>query len=65
MLIGIDFNKFKDIPRKAFNFVVTGYIIYPLANQQFGLEYLRIFTLHQVKELTNKEQVSQKFRWVK
>lgn len=62
MLIGIDFNKFNDFPRKAFNFVVTGYITYPLANQQFELEYHRIFTLHQVIELINKEQVSQEFR---
>ena len=35
------FDKFKEFPGKAFNFVADGYSAYPLAKQQFKLEKIK------------------------
>jgi len=59
------FDKFKDFPGKALNFVADGYSAYPLAKQQFELEENKEFTLTQVIGLTNEDPVSTEFRWVK
>ena len=59
------FDKFKNFPGKALNFVADGYSAYPLAKQQFELEANKEFTLTQVIGLTNEDPVSEEFRWVK
>ena len=59
------FDKFKEFPGKALNFVADGYSAYPLAKQQFELEENKEFNLTQVIGLTNEDPVSEEFRWVK
>lgn len=59
------FDKFKNFPGKALNFIADGYSAYPLAKQQFELEENKIFNLNQVIGLTNDDPVSTEFRWVK
>ncbi|WP_316137301.1 DDE-type integrase/transposase/recombinase, partial [Clostridium sp.] len=59
------FDKFKNFPGKALNFVADGYSAYPLAKQQFELEENKEFNLTQVIGLTNDDPVSTEHRWVK
>ena len=47
------FDKFKEFPGKALNFVANGYNAYPLPKQQFELEENKEFNLTQVIEITN------------
>lgn len=47
------FDKFKEFPGKALNFIANGYSAYPLAKQQFELEENKEFNLTQVIEITN------------
>lgn len=47
------FDKFKEFPGKALNFVANGYSAYPLAKQQFELEENKEFNLTQVIGITN------------
>ena len=55
------FDKFKEFPGKALNFVADGYSAYPLAKQQFELEENKEFNLTQVIGLTNENPVSKQF----
>lgn len=59
------FDKFKEFPGKALNFVADSYSAYQLAKQQFELEENKEFNLTQVIGLTNKYPVSEELRWFK
>lgn len=59
------FNKFKVFPGKALKFIADGYSAYPLARQQFELEENKVFDVLQVIGLTNEDDISKEYRWVK
>lgn len=59
------FDKFQIFPNKMLKFIADGYSAYPLARQQFELEEDKIFDLTQVIGLTNYDEVSKEYRWVK
>lgn len=56
------FDKFKEFPGKALNFIADGYTAYPLAAQQFKIEKDWDFDITQVIGLTNDDAVSRKYR---
>lgn len=56
------FDKFKEFPGKALNFIADGYTAYPLAAQQFKIEKDWDFDITQVIGLTNDDAVSSKYR---
>ena len=59
------FQKFKEFPQKALRFIADGYSAYPLARQQFELRENKVFDITQVIGLTNDDEVSKEYRWVK
>lgn len=59
------FNKFKVFPGKALKFIADGYSAYPLARQKFELEENKVFDVLQVIGLTNEDDISKEYRWVK
>ena len=59
------FEKFKKFPQKALQFIADGYSAYPLAQQQFKLTNNYDFDITQVIGLTNDDEVTKEFRWVK
>ncbi|WP_461207905.1 IS6 family transposase [Clostridium sp. DL1XJH146] len=59
------FDKFKVFPNKLLKFVADGYSAYPLAKQQFELAEGKIFDITQVIGLSNDDEVSTEYRWVK
>ena len=58
------FDKFKKFPGKALKFVADGYTAYKLAQQQFALHGMH-FDVTQVIGLTNEDDVSTEYRWLK
>ena len=58
------FDKFKKFPGKALKFVADGYTAYKLAQQQFALHGMH-FDVTQVIGLTNEDEVSTEYRWLK
>ena len=58
------FDKFKEFPGKALNFVADGNPVYKLAKQLFALKNMD-FELTQVIGLTNDDPVSTEYRWLK
>lgn len=56
------FDKFKEFPGKALNFIADGYSAYPLAAQQFKLERDWDFNITQVIGLSNDDAVSKEWR---
>lgn len=58
------FEKFKKFPGKALKFIADGYTAYPLARQQFALNKMD-FDVTQVIGLSNEDEVSKEFRWLK
>jgi transposase-like protein/rubredoxin len=58
------FSKFKEFPGKALKFISDGYSAYNLAQQQFSLKGMD-FDLIQVIGLTNEDEVSAEYRWLK
>ena len=58
------FAHFKDFPGKALRFVADGYSIYNLARLQFEMDG-KDFDLTQVIGLTNEDEVSAQYRWLK
>lgn len=58
------FDKFKKFPGKALKFVADGFTAYPLARQQFALHSMD-FDITQVIGLTNEDEVSTEYRWLK
>ena len=56
------FDKFKEFPHKALNFIADGYSAYPLAAQQFKIEKDWDFDIIQVIGLSNYDAVSAAFR---
>ena len=58
------FDKFKKFPGKALKFVADGYTAYKLAQQQFALHGMH-FDVTQVIGLTNEDEVSSEYRWLK
>ena len=56
------FDKFKEFPNKALNFIADGYSAYPLAAQQFKIEKNYDFDVTQVIGLSNDDAVSKEFR---
>ena len=58
------FDKFKKFPGKALKFVADGYTAYKLAQQQFALHGMH-FDVTQVIGLTNEDEVSIEYRWLK
>ena len=65
LAIRMSFDKFKNFPEKALQFIADGYSAYPLAKQQFELEENKNFDLIQVIGLTNDDSVSSEHRWIK
>ena len=65
LAIRISFDKFKYISGKSLKFIITVYIGYPLAKQQFELEENQNFDLIQVIILTNNHVVSSNHSWIK
>ncbi len=62
------FDKFKTFSSKAIKFAADGYAAYKLAEQQFKLhdkEKFKDFSVTQVIGLTNEDEVSTKYRWLK
>ena len=58
------FDKFKKFPGKALKFVADGFTAYQLARQQFALHDMD-FDVTQVTGLTNDDEVSKEYRWLK
>jgi transposase-like protein len=58
------FSKFKEFPGKALKFVADGYTAYLLARQQFAIHGMD-FDVTQVIGLTNDDEVSTEYRWLK
>ena len=58
------FDKFKKFPGKALKFVADGYTAYKLAQQQIALHGMH-FDVTQVIGLTNEDDVSTEYRWLK
>ena len=58
------FEKFKSFPGKALKFIADGYSAYPLARQQFALNKMD-FDVTQVIGLSNDDEISKEFRWLK
>jgi len=58
------FDKFKEFPGKALRFVADGYNSYKLAQQQFKLHNMD-FDVTQVIGLTNEDEISTEYRWLK
>ena len=58
------FDKFKEFPGKALKFVADGFTAYQLARQQFALNNMD-FDVTQVTGLTNDDDVSTEYRWLK
>lgn len=58
------FDKFKKFPGKALKFIADGYTAYKLAQQQFALHGMH-FDVTQVIGLTNEDDVSTEYRWLK
>ena len=58
------FDKFKKFSGKALKFVADGYTAYKLAQQQFALHGMH-FDVTQVIGLTNEDEVSTEYRWLK
>lgn len=58
------FDKFKQFPGKALKFVADGYTAYKLAQQQFAMHDMH-FDVTQVIGLTNDDEVSTEYRWLK
>ena len=58
------FDKFKKFPGKALKFVADGFTAYQLARQQFALHNMD-FDVTQVTGLTNDDEVSKEYRWLK
>ena len=58
------FDKFEEFPGKALKFVADGYTAYKLAQQQFALHDMH-FDVTQVIGLTNDDEVSTEYRWLK
>ena len=58
------FDKFKKFPGKALKFVADGYTAYKLAQQQFALHGMH-FDVTQVIGLTNEDEISSEYRWLK
>src|SRR5574344_941405 len=56
------FDKFKEFPHKALNFIADGYSAYPLAAQQFKIEKNYDFDVTQVIGLSNDDAISKEFR---
>jgi len=56
------FEKFKEFPGKALNFIADGYSAYPLAAQQFKIEKDWEFDVTQVIGLSNDDAVSKEWR---
>ena len=59
------FEKFKDFPGKALQFVADGYSAYPLAASHFKEKEQKEFEITQVIGLSNVDAVSTEYRWVK
>ena len=62
------FDKFKKFPSKTLKFVADGYTAYKLAEQQFKLHDIKKFkdfSVTQVIGLTNEDDVSKEYRWLK
>lgn len=58
------FDKFKEFPGKALKFVADGFTAYQLARQQFALNNMD-FDVTQVTGLTNDDDISTEYRWLK
>ena len=58
------FDKFKTFPGKALKFVADGFPVYLLARQQFALNNMD-FDVTQVIGLTNDDEISSEYRWLK
>jgi len=58
------FDKFKTFPGKALKFVADGFPAYLLARQQFALNKMD-FDVTQVIGLTNDDEISSEYRWLK
>ena len=58
------FDKFKEFPGKVLKFVADGFTAYQLARQQFALNNM-VFDVTQVTGLTNDDDVSTEYRWLK
>jgi transposase-like protein len=58
------FDKFKQFPGKALKFVADGFPIYMLASQEFAKRGMA-FDVTQVVGLTNNDDVSTEYRWLK
>ena len=56
------FEKFREFPGKALNFIADGYSAYPLAAQQFKIEKDWEFNITQVIGLSNDDAVSKEWR---
>ena len=64
LAIRMAFDKFKKFPGKALKFVADGFSAYQLARQQFALHDID-FDVTQVTGLTNDDEVSKEYRWLK
>nr|WP_242942335.1 hypothetical protein [Hathewaya proteolytica] len=59
------FEKFKSFPHKVLKFIADGYSSYPLTRQQCKLVNGWDFDVTQVIGLTNDDDISTEFRWIK